>query len=164
MLMVTSRLTVIGYADTPFEEQSGTPIQPWADPSVKAQIHILPEYREGLADVGGFERIWLVSWLHEASGFALRVVPLRDTVKRGLFATRAPHRPNPIGLSLVSVQGVDVKTGIIRVCGIDLLNGTPILDIKPYIAQFESIGDSRSGWFEKGNDTRFADGRFDGRA
>jgi len=155
------KLVQIGKAVTPYIAQKGTPIQPWRGESVDAHIEIFPEYREGLNDLERFDRIWIFSLLHKSSGFKLRVIPYRDTVLRGLFATRSPRRPNPIGMSLVMVDSVDIETGIIRVQGIDLLNGTPILDIKPYVPQFESIPDSASGWLEEGTDTRIADNRFD---
>lgn len=154
-------LTTIGFAHTPYDNQQGTPIQPNMAESREAEIEILPQYREGLNDLGEFERIWVISWLDQSTDFKLKVIPYRDTVERGLFATRAPRRPNPIGLSLVKVTGVDVEQGLIKIDGIDLLNGTPILDIKPYVPKFEGQPDSKAGWLDRGNDTETADERFD---
>ncbi|MBT3232302.1 MAG: tRNA (N6-threonylcarbamoyladenosine(37)-N6)-methyltransferase TrmO [Calditrichaeota bacterium] len=161
MLVENTRLVQIGRAVTPYTQQKGTPIQPWRGESVEAHIEIYPEFRDGLNDLERFDRIWVLSLLHESTGFEMRVIPYRDTLLRGLFATRSPRRPNPIGMSLVTVDSVDIEKGIIRVQGIDLLNNTPIIDIKPYVPQFESIPDSASGWLENGNDTRVADDRFD---
>lgn len=155
------KLVQIGKAVTPYNEQKGMPIQSWIAETVGAYIEVFPEYREGLTDLERFDRIWVLSLLHKSSGFELRIVPYRDTVKRGLFATRSPRRPNPIGMSLLKVSSIDIRNGIIKVEGIDLLNGTPILDIKPYVPEFESIPGSASGWFENGNNTRIADDRFD---
>ena len=154
-------LVQIGRAVTPYTRQEGTPIQPWRDEPVEAYIEIFQEFREGLNDLERFDRIWLLSLFHRTSGFKLKEIPYRDNVLRGLFATRSPRRPNPIALSLVKVETIDIAEGIIQVKGIDLLNNTPILDIKPYVPQFESVPDSSSGWLEDGNDTRIADDRFE---
>ena len=155
-------LVVIGMARTSFLEQPGTPIAPVFAEGEPATLEILPEYRMGLADLEGFQRIWVLSWLHQAEGYELKPVPYRDTVRRGLFATRAPRRPNPIGLSCVEVESVDAERGVITVNGIDLLDGTPIIDIKPYVAQVDAFPGSRGGWFDGSCDVRTADARFAG--
>ncbi len=153
-------LAAIGAASTPYKKQSGVPIQPNMGKREFAEIHIEPEYREGLNDLDGFERIWIISYLHRSNGVKMKVVPYRDTVERGLFSTRAPCRPNRIGLSLVTVKSIDVKKGIIKVHGIDLMHGTPILDIKPYFPGFECYPNSRAGWLDKSDDVQIADDRF----
>jgi len=150
----------IGYAVTPYKEQSGTPIQPGKGKQVNAEIHIYSGYREGLSDLDEFERIWILSYFHLSTGYKLKVIPYRDTVLRGLFSTRAPRRPNPIGLSLVELLSVDQETGILQIRGIDLLDGTPILDIKPYVPVFECFPESHAGWLDRTINTQTADSRF----
>jgi len=121
---------------------------------------VFEEFREGLDDLEGFDRIWVVAWMDKAAAFRLKVVPYRDNVLRGLFATRAPSRPNPIGLSCLEIESVDRESGVIKVKGADLLDGTPILDLKPYIPQVDAFPESRSGWFSADHPVIFADGRF----
>ncbi|NQU06067.1 MAG: tRNA (N6-threonylcarbamoyladenosine(37)-N6)-methyltransferase TrmO, partial [Calditrichaeota bacterium] len=118
------------------------------------------KFREGLEDLQGFSRIWLLSWLDRSDSYKLKVIPYRDTVERGLFATRAPRRPNPIGISPVKLISVDLENGIIHVNGIDLLNGTPIIDIKPYSHKFDSYPDVDSGWLDESISREAADDRF----
>jgi len=154
------QLTAVGRALTPYTQQDGTPIQANQGSQREARIEIYPAYLEALEDLEGFERIWLLSYLDRTTGVKLKVVPYRDTTERGLFSTRAPCRPNPIGLSLVRLLAVDLKRGFLEVCGIDLLNETPILDIKPYIPPFECYPNSRAGWFEHALETECADDRF----
>ena len=117
------------------------------------------EFEPALDDLEGFERIWLLYWFDRAGAFTPRIVPYRDTREHGLFATRAPCRPNPIGLSVVRLLGRDRTT--LRVSGIDVLDGTPLLDIKPYIPTFDAHPSSKSGWFDESlEDRQTADGRF----
>ncbi len=156
----TFDLRPIGTAVTPYNEHSGVPIQPNQGSRQVAQIIIEPEYRAGLADLDGFERIWVLSILNRTKDYKLKVVPFRDTVLRGLFSTRAPSRPNPIGLSLLRLLSVDRENGILTVRGIDLLNNTPIIDIKPYVPRFECYPQSKSGWLDYGADTETSDDRF----
>jgi len=153
-------LIVIGRVHSPYKEQTGTPIQPAFGEPQDAEIHVHPEFREGLEDLHGFSRIWLLSWLDRSDSYKLKVIPYRDTVERGLFATRAPRRPNPIGISPVKLISIDIENGIICVSGIDLLNGTPIIDIKPYASKFDSHPEVSSGWLDKGTSTQTADDRF----
>lgn len=158
----SSLLTVrpVGYISTSYKEQSGTPIQPGLDKSGSARITVEKEFREGLCDLEGFDRIWVIAWLDRSSPFKLKVIPYRDTVERGLFATRAPSRPNPLGLSCLQIRKVDADSGVIEVAGADLLDGTPIIDIKPYIAQADAFAEARSGWFEADHPVDKADTRF----
>jgi tRNA-Thr(GGU) m(6)t(6)A37 methyltransferase TsaA len=152
-------LTTIGLIHSPFQEPAGTPIQPPLARGTEGTVEVFPEYAEGLTDLEGFERIWLLYWLDRAPPPRLRIVPFRDEVPRGLFATRAPCRPNPIGLScvrLLSIQGC-----LLTVSGVDILEGTPLLDIKPYVPEFDAFGQSRAGWLENRCDGRtVADHRF----
>jgi len=137
----------IGVIHTPYQEQSGTPIQPAYAGGAEGTVVVYPEFAEGLADLDGFERIWLLSHLDRTREARMKVIPYRDTKLRGLFATRAPSRPNPIGLSVVRL--LEVKGDTLRVADVDLLDGTPLLDIKPYVPFFEAHPDSRAGWLEK---------------
>lgn len=149
----------IGVLRTPFREQPGTPVQPrWAG-EAEGRAVVAEPFVAALADLDGFERIWLIYAFDRARSWEPLVVPYRDTVRRGLFATRAPARPNPIGLSavqLVSVVGCEV-----RFRGADMLDGTPLLDIKPYVPAFDAWPAARAGWLDApGALADRADGRF----
>lgn len=116
-------------------------------------------FRQGLRDLEGFERIWLVYWLHEAPPGQLLVTPFLDKTPRGVFATRAPARPTPIGMSAVRLLAVHEDS--LEVEGIDVIDGTPLLDIKPYIPEFDSHPGSKAGWFDRSTSQRqCADERF----
>jgi len=136
-------LRPIGIIRTPFEDVSGTPIQPAFANDAEGTVEVFPEFAEGLADLAGYERIWLVYWFDRAGCTRLRVIPFRDTRERGLFATRAPCRPNPIGLSCVRL--VSLAESVLRVAGVDVLDKTPLLDIKPYVPEFDAYPVSRTG-------------------
>jgi len=152
-------LTVIGWIRSPFKEPAGTPIQPAFSEATQGTVEVLAEYAEALSDLDGFERIWLLYWLDRAPVPRLRVVPFRDKVERGLFATRAPCRPNPIGLSCVRLLGV--RDNLLTVGGVDILDGTPLLDIKPYVPEYDAFPHSRAGWLEDHSNSRTrADDRF----
>jgi tRNA-Thr(GGU) m(6)t(6)A37 methyltransferase TsaA len=145
---------------SPFKEPAGTPIQPVYAGETEGIVEVFPEYADGLRDLDGFERIWLLYWLDRAPAPRLRVTPFRDHVERGLFATRAPCRPNPIGLSCVRL--LRVSGNQLTVGGLDILDGTPVLDIKPYVPQFDAFPQSRAGWLERGgSELTRADRRFD---
>jgi tRNA-Thr(GGU) m(6)t(6)A37 methyltransferase TsaA len=152
----------IGVARTPHLTTVGSPIQPFAAKDVAGVIEVLPEYRAALADLEGFERVHLLYWFDRAKPFAPRVIPFRDTVERGLFATRAPTRPNPIGLSVVRLAGVDQAAGLVHVLDVDLLDGTPVIDIKPYVPQYDAFPGSKAGWHEQSQVERaVSDNRFE---
>jgi tRNA-Thr(GGU) m(6)t(6)A37 methyltransferase TsaA len=149
----------IGIVHSPFEEQEGTPIQPSRAKNAEGTVEVFQEFVEGLSDLDGFSHIILLCHLHKTGGYRLKVVPYLDTHLRGLFATRAPCRPNPIGLSVVALLGIDGNMLAIR--GVDLLEGTPVLDIKPYVGEFDDRGEIREGWLERARrHTNVADGRF----
>ncbi len=141
-------LQVIGWARTPWRRRQDAPHQTVASPDSAGVLEIEPAYRAGLADLGTFGRIWLVFAFHESRGWAAKVKPPRGGPKRGVFATRAPNRPSQIGLSSVTVAGVDVDAGRVDVRGIDLLDGTPLLDIKPYVPTVDAWPDAGHGWLE----------------
>lgn len=151
----------IGVIHTPFTDLSGMPIQPSGAGEVTGTIVLEPQYEEGLRDLDGFSHLILIYHFHRSSGFQLMVKPFLDTVPRGLFATRAPRRPNPIGLSIVRLLGI--ANNILTVQGIDVLDGTPLLDVKPWIPAFDGQGDVRVGWMEKKQEDAHemrSDGRF----
>jgi tRNA-Thr(GGU) m(6)t(6)A37 methyltransferase TsaA len=142
--------TPIGIVHSPFIAPSGTPIQPAAAKDVTATIEIFRAYRDGLKDLDGFSHLFLLCHMHLAKQGAMQVIPFLDKQFRGIFATRSPGRPNAIGLSIVRLERIE--DGILTVRDIDLLDKTPVLDIKPYIPVFDSVADARSGWFEAHKD------------
>ena len=137
----------IGTIHSPFTELSGMPIQPTSESSARGTVELDPKFAEGLKDLDSFSHIYLIYHLHEAHTAKLRVVPFLDTEERGIFATRAPSRPNPIGLSLVKLVAIDQNR--IHVDQLDVLYGTPLLDLKPFIPAFEGEEDVRMGWVEQ---------------
>ena len=149
----------IGVVHSPFKNAEGTPIQPSRAKGACGQVEVYPEYEEGLSDLDGFSHIVLLCHLHQSSGYSLKVIPFLDTVPRGLFATRAPKRPNPIGLSVVRL--LQVVGCVLEIEELDLLDGTPVLDIKPYVQTFDERRDVRSGWIDAARrHTDVADDRF----
>jgi tRNA-Thr(GGU) m(6)t(6)A37 methyltransferase TsaA len=122
------------------------PIQPSRGRGVRGTVEVFPEYADGLADLDGFSHIVLLYHLHRVRGFELRVIPYLDTVERGLFATRAPRRPNPIGLSVVRLVGIEGN--LVTVEDLDILDGSPLLDIKPWVPEFDDRDEIRQGWLE----------------
>jgi len=153
------RIKPIGIIHSPFTKAVGTPIQSALAKGAEGWIDVLPAFAEGLADLDGFERIWLLYWFHKASKTKLKVKPYLDTNERGLFATRAPCRPNPIGIS--AVQLLRISGQRLYVADIDILDKTPLLDIKPYVPKFDYFEVKRFGWIEKIQaETRKANGRF----
>lgn len=149
----------IGIVHSPFKEPEGTPIQPSRAKNAVGKVEVFQEFVDGLSDLDGFSHIILLCHLHKTGRYRLKVVPFLDTQLRGLFATRAPSRPNPIGLSIVKLLGIDENT--LTVEGLDLLDGTPVLDIKPYVGEFDERAHSRVGWLESARkQTDVADDRF----
>ena len=151
----------IGIIHSPFTEPRGTPIQPAAAQGVRGTVEVFEKYRPGLKDLAGFSHVILLYHFHRSRGFRLRVVPFLDTRARGLFATRAPKRPNPIGLSVVRLDRIE--KGILHVRNVDVLDGTPLLDIKPYVPGFDARGRVRTGWLREARKSvgkRKADERF----
>ena len=141
-------IRIVGHARTPWRRREDAPHQPAAAPDAEGVLEILPEFAPGLADLDSLGRIWIVALLDRSSGFALKVKPPRGGPKRGVFATRAPNRPSQIALSNVALESVDVARGLVRVRGIDLLDGTPILDLKPYLPMLDAWPDAGHGWLE----------------
>ncbi len=135
----------IGVIRTPFTDTRGMPIQPRFSAAV-GQVQVFEEYADGLLDLDAFSHVILIYALHRAEGYTLRVTPFLDDATHGLFATRYPRRPNPIGLSVVRL--LSCHDGELEVAGIDVLDGTPLLDIKPYVPDFDLRPDARAGWYE----------------
>jgi tRNA-Thr(GGU) m(6)t(6)A37 methyltransferase TsaA len=134
----------IGIIHTPFKEKGATPIQPSRSQEM-GEVEVYPEFSDGLQDLDGFSHIYLLYVFHQSTGFSLRVRPFLDSYDRGLFSTRYPARPNPIGLSVVRL--VDLRGNFLVVEGIDVLNGTPLLDIKPYVPEFDVRSETSTGWY-----------------
>lgn len=139
--------TPIGIIHSPFMELEGMPIQPTGAAGIKGTVEVFEDYRRGLKDLDGFSHIILLYYFHRSHGFKLRVVPFMDPEPRGLFATRAPKRPNPIGVSVVQLN--KIENGVLHIQAVDILEGTPLLDIKPYVPEFDAQVKARAGWLEK---------------
>ena len=134
----------IGIIHTPFQEAKKMPIQPAAAKGIKGTVDIKPEFKNGLKDLDGFSHIILLYHLHLSRGFSLEVVPFLDDKLRGVFATRAPRRPNAIGLSVVRL--VDIEKNRLYIQNVDIVDGTPLIDIKPYVPEFDDQKAERIGW------------------
>ena len=140
----------IGIIHSPFAEPGLTPIQSQASRGTAGEVMVYKEFTEGLEDLEGFSYIILIYQFHLSSGFSLKVIPYLDKKERGVFSTRAPRRPNAIGMSIVELESV--KDNILHIKDLDVLDGTPLLDIKPYVPQFNPDGNIRIGWLEKNID------------
>lgn len=151
----------IGVIHSPFHAATGTPIQPAYAEQAAGTVVLDNDLEPALLDIEGFERIWLCYWFDRAGPYSPRVVPYRDNREHGLFATRSPCRPNPVGLSVVRLLSRDGTT--LHVEDLDVLDGTPLLDIKPYVPQFDAHPGSEAGWLDDAReDRRRADSRFHG--
>ena len=140
------RFKQIGVIRTPFDKLSDTPIQPVYSKGTRGRVEVLPEFAPGLDDIEGFSYIHLVFVFHRSTKTRLRVKPYLQDTERGVFATRAPVRPNPIGMSLVRL--VRREGRVLHVEDVDMLDGSPLLDIKPYAPRFDVRSDVRAGWHE----------------
>jgi tRNA-Thr(GGU) m(6)t(6)A37 methyltransferase TsaA len=150
----------IGVINTPFKEPRGTPIQPEAARNQVGTVRLFPEYAGGLQDLDGFSHIFLIYFFHLSKSFTLKVKPFLDDQERGVFATRAPSRPNSIGISLVRLASVQENR--LEVLDVDMVDGTPLLDIKPYVPAFDFAPEARIGWLAKHLD-KLRKARDDGR-
>jgi tRNA-Thr(GGU) m(6)t(6)A37 methyltransferase TsaA len=151
----------IGVVHSPFRDVEGVPIQPTAAAGIRGSVEVLPELVEGLQDLDGFSHIVLLYHFHLVRESRLTVTPFLDSRPRGVFATRAPTRPNPIGLSIVRL--LNVEGNILHVENVDIVDGTPLLDIKPYVPEFDHHAAERTGWLEQARgqvQAQKADGRF----
>jgi tRNA-Thr(GGU) m(6)t(6)A37 methyltransferase TsaA len=151
----------IGILNSPFSSIEGMPIQPSAAKGIEGQIVLNEEYVDGLSDLEEFSHIMVVYHFHKSKGYKITVKPFLDEITHGVFATRAPRRPNSIGISVLKLNRI--VDNILYVENVDILDGTPVLDIKPYASRFDNVEKERNGWLEKNieksnykkSDTRF---------
>lgn len=143
--VVSMRVKPIGIIHSPFKRKEDAPIQP-SRSSAHGEVEVFKEYEEGLEDIEGFSHIVLIYQFHKSEGYSLKVKPFLDDNLRGLFATRAPRRPNQIGLSVVRL--LKRKENILFIENIDALDGTPLLDIKPYVSDFRPKEEVKVGWLQ----------------
>ncbi len=152
----------IGFVRSPCKELAGMPLQSVAAGDVEGTIEIEPEFVAGLQDIADFSHLFVIAHLHRGEPGGLVVMPFLDDTPRGVFATRSPRHPNPIGLSIVRLHAVAGST--LHVGNLDLVDGTPVLDVKPYVPEFDHVAAERIGWFaERAGDVHRvrADARFD---
>jgi tRNA-Thr(GGU) m(6)t(6)A37 methyltransferase TsaA len=136
----------IGVIHSPFIDSIQTPIQPTRSQAA-GQVEVYPEFADGLEDIEGFSHIFLLYVFHQSTSYTMRVRPFLDDQMHGLFATRHPRRPNPIGLSVVRLMAR--RENVIDIDGVDVLDGTPLLDIKPYVPDFDVRTGVHTGWYKK---------------
>jgi tRNA-Thr(GGU) m(6)t(6)A37 methyltransferase TsaA len=137
----------IGLIHSPFTETTGMPIQPPGASEIEGSIEVFSEFVPGLQDLDGFSHLILLYHFHQVQQTKLTVTPFLDSLPHGVFATRAPTRPNPIGLSVVKLAGIEQN--ILHVTNIDILDSTPLLDLKPYVPEFDQHPVERVGWLEQ---------------
>ena len=154
------KLKTIGIIHSPFKEPRGVPIQPSGAKGIEGSVEVFAEFLEGLQDIEGFSHIILIYYFHLAKKTSLSVIPFMDTQQHGVFATRASARPNPIGFSVVELEKVDGNLLLVK--DIDIVDGTPLLDIKPCVPQFDFSKVTRTGWLENAVQD-VADTKDDGR-
>ncbi|HET6461115.1 MAG TPA: tRNA (N6-threonylcarbamoyladenosine(37)-N6)-methyltransferase TrmO [Syntrophales bacterium] len=150
----------IGIIHSPFKEVKGTPIQPAGAKGIDGSVEVFPEYAQGLKDLAGFSLIILLYHFHLSGEPSLMVIPYMDSIPRGVFATRSPRRPNAIGISVVRL--IKIEKNILQIQDIDIIDGTPLLDIKPYVPYFDIREVQRFGWLES-NIHKLGDAKDDGR-
>jgi tRNA (adenine37-N6)-methyltransferase len=143
----TIQLHPIGLIHSRFTDPAGMPIQTAGAPDEPGRIEVLAQYQAGLRDIEEFDYLILITHLHRGSRELLEVTPFLDNQPHGVFATRAPARPNRLGLSIVKLLSVEGR--MLHFSGNDMLDGTPVLDIKPYVPRFDSRSTGRIGWFAK---------------
>ena len=152
----------IGFLHTPFETKEGVPIQGVFDPEAKGRAELLKEYEPGLQDIEGFSHLILIYVFHRSIGYDLVCRPYMEEQVRGLFAVRAPRRPNPIGFSVVRLERREGN--ILYLAEVDMLDGTPLLDVKPFVPRFDHRDGAKVGWmeerFRKEGFRRISDDRF----
>jgi tRNA-Thr(GGU) m(6)t(6)A37 methyltransferase TsaA len=144
--METINYQIIGFIHSPFTEPKGTPIQPVAGRGVEGSVEVFPEYAEGLTDIAGLSHIFLIYHLHLAKMKSLIIKPFLDDVVHGVFTTRSPNHPNTIGISVVHL--LHVEGNILHIQDLDIINDTPLLDIKPFVPEFDIRIPSKVGWYK----------------
>ena len=152
----------IGTISTPFEEPEGIPIQGALRTDIEGSVEILPEFVDGLKDIDGFSHLFLLYYFHRVKEYKLVARPFMDDTPRGVFSIRGPRRPNPIGLTVVRL--LERNDRILRIGGVDMVNGTPLLDITPYFPDIDAHQKVRTGWakdkFRRDGKSKKADNRF----
>jgi len=143
-------LNPIGIIRTPHTDVKNMPIQPIAAEGICGTIELLPEYAAGLKDIEGFSHLTLIYRFHKIEGYELEVVPFMDIETHGIFSTKAPKRPNAIGISTVKLIGVEGN--VLHIEQVDMLDGTPLIDIKPFYPRYDNRFDVKIGWLEKNKD------------
>ncbi len=133
----------IGFVRSPYKNLEEIPNQPHYAKDIAGQVEIFPEFELGLKDLGGFSHVILICHFHRSIEFRLQVVPSGETEIRGLFSTRSPNRPNPVGISIVRLKRIEKN--ILLISDLDILDGTPVIDLKPYVNEFEKLSDIRVG-------------------
>lgn len=137
----------IGIIHSPFRETRGTPIQPESGKDIEGTVEVYEEFAGGLKDLDGFSHIILIYHLHLVKGYRLQVIPYMDDRERGIFATRGPSRPNPIGISVVRL--LNIEKNLLTIRDLDIVDGTPLLDLKPHVSGFDAGNTERIGWLEE---------------
>jgi len=138
-------LKPIGIIHSPYKTKGDVPIQAYLSDRV-GEVEVFKKYEDGLKDIEGFSHIIIIYAFHKSKGYSLHVKPFLDDVSRGLFSTRTPNRPNPIGISVVGLVGR--RGNILKIRGMDVLDSTPLLDIKPFVPRFDDRENIRYGWLE----------------
>jgi tRNA-Thr(GGU) m(6)t(6)A37 methyltransferase TsaA len=141
------KIKPIGIIHTPYKEPKGIPIQGKFKKGARGTIRLFPKYQAGLKDIEGFSHIILIYYFDRSKEERLMGKPFLEDIEHGIFAIRSPHRPNHIGFSIVKLE--NVKRGVITFSEVDILDGTPLLDIKPYVKHFDSRDKVKNGWIEK---------------
>lgn len=137
----------IGVINSPFKEPKGTPIQPTGAKGIVGTVEVYPEFAKGLKDIADFSHIILLYNFHLSKKYKLEVKPFMDDQLHGVFATRASARPNSIGISIVRL--IKVEENILHIKDVDIVDGTPLLDIKPYVPEFDIREVEKIGWLDK---------------
>lgn len=150
----------IGKLHSPHKSAKGTPIQPSSAEGVEGRVEIFPDYRDGLEDLGGFSHVTLIYHFHLAGESTLIAKPYMDKEYHGVFATRSPARPNPVGISTMRLK--KIEEGVLYLEDVDVLDGTPVLDVKPHVVEFDQPDDTSIGWLEE-NVHKLEESRDDGR-
>ncbi len=151
----------IGIIKTPWKTIENMPIQPLGANGISGQIELFNEYSEGLNEIEGFSHLILLYRLHKVTDYELSVIPFMDNTPKGIFATRSPKRPNAIGISTVEL--VKVTDNILHISGVDMLNGSPLLDIKPFFEKFDNRFNTQQGWLDDKNIETISQTRSDKR-
>jgi tRNA (adenine37-N6)-methyltransferase len=156
------KFTPIGILTTPFDDLTNMPIQPSGKQSAPGFASVFDEYIDGLQGLEDFSHVILIYFFHQQQKTLLKVKPFLEDTEMGIFSTRAPARPNKIGISIVPLQKIEGCRIYLK--NLDMLNGTPLLDVKPYVPKFDQFPDANNGWLEGNSNTstRLSDDRFAG--